>query len=815
MDRIGRKIVLSAVVLVASVAGAVVAPGHRAAAVEGGKPVAGPWAVFIQSSKGSGYTCTGSLISAEWVLTAAHCAITGAAGHLPVKDSVRDFTVTVDAHGANEASFGVSEIKLFDPNVKLGSCGVADVDLALMKLDSPIPASSHLTPLAIVPPSASGSTGGTLPVLSPSPVDYGYGLTHAVIAKQEGCSTSLKDRVTADTLNRTIPGDYSADYPCAVPDDWCLEHSAGGKSYSMPGDSGGPWVIPLNTKIPGGGKTENLLEFGVESLGQSCVIGKICPNDAAVDLSDPAVNTWIANTAGTVLARHGTSAGTCSPRCIVTSSVDGTQKRWEVESDGFAHPIDDQVYSCLVGQQVSVLKPLTSFQLGEIPHDSLPATCLAGTDGPANWPQLHQGPSRTGYQADETTIDPANVGSLSAAKTYAGDTAPLIADGVLYVATNRLYAYNAAGAKNCSAVPSSCTPLWSAPAANFDGMTIAGGVVFVTDAEGVQAYDASGVTNCSGTPKVCAPIWATSTNDATGTGFTPGSGSPVVASGVLYVPGYGDGIAPSAGGAYVAAFDASGSKGCQVYQNFGKICVPMWTTTGLPVSSGNSGSPAIANGVIYLANGALFAFKASGCSPAPTTGCPPSWTTPVAGTTYSAPAVADGTVYVGTWNGPLYAYDAAGCGSESCSPRWTADTGGTGGTPAVVNGILYTVSADGTLAAFDAAGSTNCSGTAEAKKCTPLWTSAPGGSGYVTMSSPAVANGVVYFSSTNGGTYGYDADGSLNCSLSSTARTCGPLWSAVTGFIGGGSPAVVAGVVYIDVSGNGEIYAYSVSSPGK
>jgi outer membrane protein assembly factor BamB len=73
-----------------------------------------------------------------------------------------------------------------------------------------------------------------------------------------------------------------------------------------------------------------------------------------------------------------------------------------------------------------------------------------------------------------------------------------------------------------------------------------------------------------------------------------------------------------------------------------------------------------------------------------------------------------------------------------------------------------------------------------------------------------VANGVVYFSSTNGGTYGYDAAGSLKCSVSGTAKTCSPLWGAATGFIGGGSPAIVNGVLYINVSGDGTIYAYSL-----
>ena len=134
----------------------------------------------------------------------------------------------------------------------------------------------------------------------------------------------------------------------------------------------------------------------------------------------------------------------------------------------------------------------------------------------------------------------------------------------------------------------------------------------------------------------------------------------MVANGILYVPGYGDGGAPSGGGAYVAAFDTAGSNGCKVYKNFGTICVPMWTTTGLPVSHGNAGSPAVVNGVIYIANGSVHAFDANGCSPTPT-GCPPIWTTPPeAGLNYSAPAVSDGTVYVGAANGPLYADDAAG-----------------------------------------------------------------------------------------------------------------------------------------------------------
>jgi len=370
--------------------------------------------------------------------------------------------------------------------------------------------------------------------------------------------------------------------------------------------------------------------------------------------------------------------------------------------------------------------------LTHAPGHSSVSAAHAGITSPVSspgWPQLHGGPGRTGYQPDETQIGTANVSKLSHARTYrtnGSPSAPLIAHGILYVDTNQLYAFDATGAALCSAAPTTCTPLWTAPTADFDGMTIANGDVFLTDAEGVQAFDAAGSANCSGTPKICNPLWETSTNSSAGPSFTPGPGSPVVANGVLYVPGYGDGLALRSGGAYVAAFDAAGSKGCSGSPT---ICVPMWTTTGPPVSTGNTGSPAIANGVIYIANNALYAFDAAGSAncPGKPKVCAPLWTAAMSGgPTYSAPAVADGIVYVGTWYSGLYAFDAAGSANcstgttaKTCAPLWTAPTPSSiGGTPAIAHGVVY-VAASGTLTAFAAAGSGNCPGTA-ARRCSDL-----------------------------------------------------------------------------------------------
>ena len=440
--------------------------------------------------------------------------------------------------------------------------------------------------------------------------------------------------------------------------------------------------------------------------------------------------------------------------------------------------------------------------------------------GSAEWSQVGYGPDRTGYQPDETTIGLGNVGSLAAARTYAtggSPSPPLLVDGILYSDSGgQLQAFDATGMTDCSTAPVNCTPLWTAATAYFDGMTVADGEVFVTDDEGVQAFDAAGSTDCSGTPTVCSPLWATSTHTVTGPAFSPGSGSPVVANGVLYVPGYGDGLALAQGGAYVSAFDPAGSTDCT---GSPKVCVPMWTTTGPPTSTGNSGSPAISNGVLYIADGTLFAFDAAGstdCSGTPTV-CAPLWTASLtsSGPTYAAPSVANGTVFVSSWYGGLYAFDAAGstncstaAGVRTCTPLWRATgLGSIGGRPAVANGVVY-VSSPAGVSAFDAAGSTNCSGAVTARTCAPLWGTAANGVGDPN-SSPAVANGVVYVTGF-GVTYGYDAAGTANCSTANGVTTCAPLWSAAGSF-GGGSPAVVNGVVFVngDTTATAFIYAFT------
>jgi len=176
--------------------------------------------------------------------------------------------------------------------------------------------------------------------------------------------------------------------------------------------------------------------------------------------------------------------------------------------------------------------------------------------------------------------------------------------------------------------------------------------------------------------------------------------------------------------------------------------------------------------------------------------------------------VANGDVYFGSYDGQLYAIDAAGrtnCSGtpKICAPLWSADTGsGVVSSPAVANGVAYVGvgpswdgSTDGELIAFDAAGRTNCAGTP--KTCTPLWTTGAAGSGVV--SSPAVANGVVYAGSANHNVSAFDAAGVTGCA--GMPKVCAPLWSARSA--GGGSswPVVANGIVYAG-SGDGKLHAW-------
>ena len=228
-----------------------------------------------------------------------------------------------------------------------------------------------------------------------------------------------------------------------------------------------------------------------------------------------------------------------------------------------------------------------------------------------------------------------------------GGGSPTVANGVVYVSGDRLYAFDA----------TSGAQLWSATTgAGGEPPAVANGVVYVTG-DRLYAFNAT-----SGTQLWSATIGV-------------GASSPAVANGVVYVTGD-----------RLYAFNATSG-------------MQLWSAA---IGVGGS-SPAVANGVVYVVGDRrLYALKA-------TTGSRLwSATNDVGGFTGDSPTVANGVVYVqsgsyGFSAGSLFAFSAAGttnCSGnpETCTPLWTAPTSRTSGSPAVANGIVY-VSGD-SLRAF-------------------------------------------------------------------------------------------------------------------
>jgi outer membrane protein assembly factor BamB/Tol biopolymer transport system component len=406
---------------------------------------------------------------------------------------------------------------------------------------------------------------------------------------------------------------------------------------------------------------------------------------------------------------------------------------------------------------------------------------------PGDWPQFRGSNELTGLNPSESAIGTSTVSKLSQRWVASVGNeevlmqSPVVVGGQLFVGARdgNLYAFNAEG---CGAA--TCPPEWagSTSAAINDTPNVANGDVYVGSARGLYVFDASG---CGRT--TCQPLWV---------GRTSGPivySSPIVTGGMVYVGTEQD--------TRLYAFPASG---CGA-----PTCAPAWIGTGFVTNTGVDGTPAIADGVVYIhANDPyLYVFQASGCG-APT--CPPLWKgdTHTDGEDESSAAISGGYVYVAggecdQGDCGLFVFRASGCGQEICQPAWVdLPTLGFLTSPAVANGVVYFVAGTGQLYAFDARG---CNGDV----CTePLWSGGSLGDGGGFGSSPAVAGGLVFFRSdasgqSTGTIVAYRATG---CGASS----CDPIWTAAAGGDAGSSPAVSNGMVFVGGT-DSIVHAYALS----
>ena len=230
-------------------------------------------------------------------------------------------------------------------------------------------------------------------------------------------------------------------------------------------------------------------------------------------------------------------------------------------------------------------------------------------------------------------------------------------------------------------------------------------------------------------------------------------GSPAVVNGVVYIPSYDSKL---------YALDATtGAK--------------LWTyTTG----SYSNYPVAVADGVVYLPSGDynLYALNAR-------TGAK-LWSYTTGGEVWSAAVVTGGIVYFGSLDGNLYALNAR-TGAE----LWSYNSGGGAPQVAVANGIAYVPSGRGYLYALNAM-------TGQELWGIPVNTAG--------LSSPAIANGVVYSGGEGPSVSVYGVNASNGAILWENG-VCGETLQA--------SPAVADGVVYVYCDNN-VLYALNADTGG-
>jgi outer membrane protein assembly factor BamB len=178
------------------------------------------------------------------------------------------------------------------------------------------------------------------------------------------------------------------------------------------------------------------------------------------------------------------------------------------------------------------------------------------------------------------------------------------------------------------------------------------------------------------------------------------------------------------------------------------------------------------------------------------------WTFKAGGPIVTSPAVADGVVYIASMDGHVYAVD-----QHTGKEKWNFKSSmPVGSSPAIANNTLYFVSSGGALDALDLTTGkikwffpTEFERRFEAKNLHGLPSRAQTipDAWDVFTSSPAVANGKVYFGSGDGNVYAVDAQSGLL------------QWKFATKDVVHASPAVVNNTVYI---GSWDSYLYALDA---
>jgi outer membrane protein assembly factor BamB len=324
----------------------------------------------------------------------------------------------------------------------------------------------------------------------------------------------------------------------------------------------------------------------------------------------------------------------------------------------------------------------------------------------SNWTMFNVHHSR--FNANETTLNPANVSKLALAWSVAPSTSVVggpstelaVDNGVVYTAGPNTIPYNSIEALQAN----TGVILWQRGLPSRDGpggsyyLSVAAGLVYINDSSYAEAYDAA-----TGTP-----VWSRA--------IMP-EGAMVVDQGVIYVQsnlGYPKGQS-------------------SLYALNAKTGQTLWHV--VLQQNLSSASPAVANGVVYVGaiDGTFLALNANNGKTL--------WTAFLGSNDaiITAPLVDDGTVYVEADSTGLFAFDA-----QTGKRLWFAPSDPYVGSPAVAYGLVYVIEGIGAIQAYN-----EITGKLVWQQSSRALIDA--------SYSASVANGVVYASANSGGPIAFNA----------------------------------------------------------